>query len=63
VKAKSSIDDALIWRIAVARNDPSLEALARQSNAEAYHYYFIEMKGRLVPNAWVWSYLSDIPIR
>lgn len=63
IKADSSIDGNLAWRIAVARNNPSLTALARESNSTGYQYHFVEMNGRSVVEAWIWSHLSDIPLR
>jgi hypothetical protein len=63
VRERSAVDPNLVWRIAAARNDPSLTALAYAANADRTKQLIIEGKDRPVMDVWIRLYLSDIPRR
>lgn len=60
--ADRGFDHNLVWRIAAARGTPEIDAAARTQSSEFHELYFNRFKDRPV-EGWIWSYLSDIPMR
>lgn len=60
--AYPGLDHNMVWRMAAARSSLAIEQAAQAQSPDFHNLYFVRLKGRPV-EGWIWSYLSDIPMR
>lgn len=60
--AYPGLDHNMVWRMAAARGSPAIEQAAQAQSPDFHDRYFVRLKGRPV-EGWIWSYLSEIPLR